>query len=178
MKMRSLFSVTAIALSIMAGPAASDSLTTEQIIEKLRPPANSRSLSKTRGIKVEVGSVDETRNPTVNLYVNFAYNSAVLEQDAKITLDRLGAALSDSRLADWEFLIGGHTDAKGGVSYNLDLSDRRAAAVRDYLISEYSISERRLIDKGFGESRLLDPAHPNDGVNRRVQITTLAIPQQ
>jgi len=90
----------------------------------------------------------------------------------------LAAALKDDRLADWDFLVGGHTDAVGSDAYNLTLSDRRAIAVRNYLMSSHGISGDRLIEKGFGESRLLDPKHPNDGVNRRVQITTLAIPEQ
>ena len=163
---------------LMAIPAVADDLTTEQIIEMLRPPANARSIGRTKGIEIDAATVDEQKSPTVNLYVNFAYNSAVLQQDGKITLDHLAAALKDERLADWDFLVGGHTDAIGSDAYNLALSVHRATAVRNYLLSTYVISGDRLIEKGFGESRLLDPKHPNDGVNRRVQITTLAIPEQ
>jgi outer membrane protein OmpA-like peptidoglycan-associated protein len=178
--MRTAF-ITAIALLALlhaAPPAAAEDLSTEQIIEMLRPPANARSISRTKGIEVDASSVDEETSPTVNLYVNFSYKSAELQQDARITLDRLAVALKDNRLADWDFLIGGHTDAVGGDSYNVDLSERRALAVRNYLITAHGISGDRLIDKGFGESRLLDRRNPNDGVNRRVQITTLAIPGQ
>jgi outer membrane protein OmpA-like peptidoglycan-associated protein len=155
-----------------------DELSTEDIVKMLRPPANSRSIGKTRGIAIENGTVNENTSPTVNLYVNFAYKSADLEQDAMITLDKLADALSDGRLADWDFLIGGHTDAVGGDAYNLDLSERRALAVKNYLINTRGIAEQRLIEKGFGEKRLLDSANPNNGVNRRVQITTLALPGQ
>lgn len=157
-------------------PAMAEPLNTEQIIEMLRPPVNARSLGRTKGLQVDAAAIDEKKSPTVNLYINFAYKSAELEQDAQITLDRLAAALEDSRLADWDFLIGGHTDAVGGDAYNLALSDQRALAVKHYLMHRHGISEKRLIDKGFGESRLLDPVHPNDGSNRRVQITTLALP--
>ena len=167
---------------LMFGASASichaDDLSTEDIVKMLRPPANSRSIGKTRGIAIENGTVNEKTSPTVNLYVNFAYKSADLEQDARITLDRLADALNDGRLADWEFLIGGHTDAVGGDAYNLDLSEQRALAVKNYLVNTRGIAEQRLIEKGFGEKRLLDSANPDDGVNRRVQITTLALPGQ
>ena len=173
-------SATALGFILMAMPnsLAAQELSTEEIIQILRPPANSRSLGKTRGIAIESGEVNEETSPTVNLYVNFAYKSADLDQDARIVLDRLGAALKDDRLVEWDFLIGGHTDAVVSDAYNLTLSDRRALSVKNYLVQVHGISERRLIEKGFGESRLLNTSSPDDGVNRRVQITTLAIPSQ
>jgi outer membrane protein OmpA-like peptidoglycan-associated protein len=174
------FAVLAAGLVIAFSPdkVAAQDLSTEQIIEMLRPPASSRSLGKTRGIAIENGEVTEKTSPTVNLYVNFEYKSADLEQDARIVLDRLAAALKDDRLVEWEFLIGGHTDAVGSDAYNLALSERRALSVKRYLTQTHGISEQRLIEKGFGEKRLLDPNYPEDGVNRRVQITTLAVPPQ
>ena len=80
-----------------------------------------------RGITVEGKPAEQPLS--VNLYVNFAYNSADLTSDARITLDRLGTALRDPRLAAFSFLIAGHTDAKGGVEFNQKLSERRAEAV-------------------------------------------------
>lgn len=165
-------------LALSPSTAKAQDLSTEEIIELLRPPANSRSLGKTRGIAIESGEITEKTSPTVNLYVNFEYKSAELEQDARIVLDRLAAALRDDRLVEWEFLIGGHTDAVGSETYNLNLSDRRALSVKRYLTEVHGISEQRLIEKGFGEKRLLNPNNPEDGVNRRVQITTLALPAQ
>jgi outer membrane protein OmpA-like peptidoglycan-associated protein len=93
-------------------------------------------------------------------------------------LDNLAAALKDERLAVFDFLIGGHTDAVGSDAYNQKLSEKRAWAVKKYLMSRHSVSAQRLIEKGFGEARLLKPNEPFDGINRRVQITTLAIPTQ
>jgi outer membrane protein OmpA-like peptidoglycan-associated protein len=167
-----------LALAFTPDIGSAQDLTTEEIVQMLRPPASSRSLGKTRGIAVENGEINEKTSPTVNLYVNFAYKSAELEQDAMITLDRLAAALKDDRLIEWEFLIGGHTDAVGSDAYNLALSERRALSVKRYLIDAHGITEERLIEKGFGEKRLLNPGYPEDGVNRRVQITTLALPAQ
>src|SRR5262249_54173329 len=106
----------------------------------------------------------------VNLYVNFEFNSAELTSDARITLDQLGTALRDPKLATFSFVIAGHTDAVGGDEFNQKLSERRAEAVRNYMITQYSIAANRLSAKGYGKSQLLDPERPEDGVNRRVQI--------
>ena len=153
-------------------------LTTEEIIQALRPPATARSIGKTRGIAIEGGAINEKTSPTVNLYVNFEYKSAELGTDARIVLDRLADALKDDRLVEWDFLIGGHTDAVGSDAYNLTLSEERALAVKEYLVNVRGISEQRLVEKGFGEKRLLNRDNPDAGVNRRVQITTLALPPQ
>jgi outer membrane protein OmpA-like peptidoglycan-associated protein len=110
---------------------------------------------------------------SVNLYVNFAYDSSELTSDARITLDRLGYALLDDRLKPYSFMIEGHTDAKGSEQYNQGLSGRRAEAVRQYLMTQFAIPAERLTARGFGKQRLLDPARPEDGVNRRVQILNL-----
>lgn len=170
----------AIALFLLAIPTGgyADELSTEEIIKALRPPATARTLGKTRGIAIEEGTVSDKTSPTVNLYVNFAYKSAELDEDAKNVLDRLADALNDDRLVEWDFLIGGHTDGIGSDAYNLNLSEARALAVKSYLVNVRGISEQRLVEKGFGEKRLLNPDNPNAGVNRRVQITTLALPPQ
>ncbi len=110
---------------------------------------------------------------SVDLYVNFAYDSAELTPDARTTLDRLGTALRDQRLDGFAFMIAGHTDAKGSAEYNLSLSERRAEAVRQYMITQYGIRPERLSAKGYGKSRLLDPTRPEDGVNRRVQVLNM-----
>jgi len=123
-----------------------------------------------RGVTVSGGGAPEQPPGSINLYVNFAYNSADLTADARITLDRLGAALRDQRLRGYSFMIAGHTDAKGGADYNQKLSERRAESVRTYLIGQYGVEAEHLTAKGFGKQQLLDPQHPEDGVNRRVQV--------
>lgn len=133
-----------------------------------KPSVQPRVRSLKRGVTVE--GAQEEQLLSINLYVNFEFNSADLTSDARITLDRLGGALSDPKLAEFSFMIAGHTDAVGGDEYNQQLSERRAAAVRDYLISHFHIDGARLTAKGYGKSQLLDPSRPEDGVNRRVQI--------
>ncbi len=67
--------------------------------------------------------------------------------------------------------IGGYTDSRGTESYNLDLSQRRADAVRDFLIDN-GISPRRITARGYGEA---DPVASNATLagrreNRRVEV--------
>ena len=80
---------------------------------------------------------------------------------------------SDAALRESRFSVAGHTDARGGDAYNLNLSRLRARAVADYLIKQHGIDAQRLDVEGYGRSRLLDPANPASAVNRRVQITNL-----
>ncbi len=109
--------------------------------------------------------------PKIGLMIGFAYDSANLTADARATLDVLAAAMA--RLPQFRFQIEGHTDAAGSDAYNLTLSQRRAAAVVQYLVLSHNISPGRLAAIGFGERKLRDPLHPNDGINRRVEILNL-----
>ena len=146
--------------------------TTADILCALDPKCTRPLTRDIRGVTVTPGP--EGAEPlSVSLYVNFAYDSADLTSDARITLDRLGYALADDRLKPFSFMIEGHTDAKGGEDYNQKLSERRADAVRQYLTAQFAIESSRLTARGFGKMRLLDPARPEDGVNRRVQVLNL-----
>jgi outer membrane protein OmpA-like peptidoglycan-associated protein len=133
-----------------------------------KPKHHRRGLLQ-RGVTVE-GVVPSEQPNSVNIYVNFAFNSAELTSDTRIILDQLGTALRDPKLGAFSFVIAGHTDAVGGAEFNQKLSERRAEAVRSYLITQFSIPAERLTAKGYGKSQLLDPEHPEDGVNRRVQV--------
>jgi outer membrane protein OmpA-like peptidoglycan-associated protein len=108
--------------------------------------------------------------PTVDIEVLFAYDSHEISPAAAESLMNLGRALADPRLAGQKFVIAGHTDAKGAASYNLALSDRRAQAVRGFLIEHFKIAPENLLARGFGESRLKNPRNPLGPENRRVQI--------
>lgn len=109
--------------------------------------------------------------PKVGLTVNFAFNSAELSAEARRVLDVL--ALAINRLPQFRFQIEGHTDAVGGDAFNLTLSQRRAAAVVQYLVLTHNVSPARLAAIGFGKRKLRDPANPNDGINRRVEVLNL-----
>lgn len=110
---------------------------------------------------------------SVDLEIYFPYNSAAITPAATGQLIILGRALTDSRFSSATFLIAGHTDGKGGDAYNLDLSDRRAKSVRNFLISNFSVPPKALVAVGYGKEELKNPTDPEAAENRRVQIVNL-----
>ncbi|HET6238574.1 MAG TPA: OmpA family protein [Acetobacteraceae bacterium] len=113
--------------------------------------------------------------PSVNLNVQFEKGSAELTAPAMRTLNQLGQALTQPALAPYRFRIEGHTDTIGSASYNKELSDRRAAAVRNYLATNFKVDPARLEAVGMGEEGLLvltgdQTAEPR---NRRVAVINL-----
>jgi outer membrane protein OmpA-like peptidoglycan-associated protein len=116
--------------------------------------------------------------PSIDLEIFFDYKSAEVTAKAVAVLSTLGRALSDARLADDSFLIAGHTDAKGGADYNLELSQRRAESVRQFLIANFNVDAGKLIAKGYAFQHLRNPKDPLAAVNRRVQIVNLSKDQR
>lgn len=106
----------------------------------------------------------------IDIEVFFPFDSAELTRQARISLHALGQALQSRDLRPFSYLIAGHTDAKGRASYNKALSERRAAAVRDFLLREYAIEPWRLLSIGFGKERLKTPEEPYAAINRRVEV--------
>jgi outer membrane protein OmpA-like peptidoglycan-associated protein len=153
----------AVAQEVKAVPS------TEEIIQALNPDTAPQFRSL-KGIKVIPG---QQPPPSIDLTVNFAFDSAKLDNETLLTLKRLGVALQDPRLTNFKFLIAGHTDAKGTDEYNQKLSEERASAVRDNLIFFYDLSPDRLAAVGYGKQRLLKPDDPESAANRRVQIVNL-----
>jgi outer membrane protein OmpA-like peptidoglycan-associated protein len=135
---------------------------------------------KTRRITVEERSevvklIDESKAPNVDVQIFFAFDSAEVSPEALPSLDELGKALSDAKLQDATFLIAGHTDAKGSDDYNLNLSRRRAQAVKAFLMSRYHVEGSRLSVIGFGEEQLKNADDPFADANRRVQIVNTGV---
>ena len=118
-------------------------------------------------------SAKKAKLASLDLEVRFEYGSDELTQEAAVTLTRLGKALTDDQLKGGSFFIAGHTDAVGGDEFNRALSQRRAAAVRTFLLDSFSIKKSQLLAKGFGEAELKDRANPNSATNRRVEIINL-----
>ncbi|MEA3310947.1 MAG: OmpA family protein [candidate division WOR-3 bacterium] len=105
--------------------------------------------------------------------INFETAKTVILPESYPILDEAAKILKENPTIRVE--IGGHTDSRGSASYNQNLSQQRAEAVRLYLIQNHSIESNRLLAKGYGESQ---PVAPNDteenmAKNRRVEFTIL-----
>jgi outer membrane protein OmpA-like peptidoglycan-associated protein len=104
----------------------------------------------------------------------FDFDSSTLRAEARSNLTELATSLADMR-EDVELLVAGHTDAVGTDDYNLALSQRRAKAAADYLLSR-GMPASRINTSGLGES---EPVASNDTAegrqqNRRVEIAIYA----
>ena len=104
--------------------------------------------------------------------VNFEVNSSRLTANAKVILNPVADSLAAAPHMRVE--IGGHTDAQGSDAFNQKLSERRAQAVKDYLIAR-GIDASRLASKGYGESQPVDSNETAEGreLNRRVEMKVL-----
>jgi outer membrane protein OmpA-like peptidoglycan-associated protein len=103
----------------------------------------------------------------------FDSGSAVIKAESYKTLADIGALLTDDtalRLA-----IEGHTDSDGADDANLALSQQRADAVKDYLVTTNQVDAGRLEAKGQGETRPIDKNTTAEGKanNRRVELIKL-----
>lgn len=110
----------------------------------------------------------EKRAVTYGIY--FDFNQDTLKPESEPVLKEIVQAMTDN--PDWKLTVEGHTDNIGGDPYNLELSKRRAAAVKQALVSQYNIAADRLLTGGFGASR---PIETNDTLegrarNRRVEL--------
>jgi peptidoglycan-associated lipoprotein len=88
--------------------------------------------------------------------VFFEFDRAVLTSQATGILDRQAAWLK--QYPDVVVTIEGHTDERGTREYNLALGDRRANAVKNYLVA-LGISPQRILTISYGEERPAEPGH-------------------
>lgn len=121
-------------------------------------------------VQIEETTIYVDAGRSVALEVYFEFGSAAITGRAGAQLAALGRALSSPQLMPYRYLIVGHTDAVGSDAYNLELSRRRALAVRDYLISVFPIDPQRLAAVGFGFRHLKRPDTPRAAINRRVEV--------
>lgn len=105
--------------------------------------------------------------------VNFGFDSSNLTASAKTNLDKLATVLKNN--PDTNINVYGHTDSKGSESYNQGLSERRAAAVKSYLVSK-GVSSGRMFTMGMGETdpRSSNATEAGRAQNRRVEFAITA----
>jgi outer membrane protein OmpA-like peptidoglycan-associated protein/curli biogenesis system outer membrane secretion channel CsgG len=149
------------------------------------------------GFRIETDPWDKPENPMLFRGFRFAEGGKSMRQqlddDGKIvthgilfdsgsdkikgesfrTLKEIGRLFEDD--PDLRLSIEGHTDSDGSEQSNQSLSQNRANAVRDFLITTYSISTDRLESKGWGESKPTDTNDSPEGKanNRRVELIQL-----
>lgn len=112
------------------------------------------------------------RPMSANLRLDFASASADLNDGARARLGKLAAALGSPRLAAKRIRIEGHTDANGNATRNRTLSQKRAQAAADYLVSS-GVARGRIEVVGYGADQPLPGLAATAPENRRVMATVL-----
>jgi len=198
-KCRAAVAVAALAMLFAGrGPAsAADPLTSEQIVKALTPittrsltlaPAdtagaaekklldalrNRPAHSLTPGEREQIAAA-ATAKPSVDIDINFDYRSAKISRSAALAVNTLGKALSNPDLRGTTFVLAGHTDGKGSLPYNQELSEKRVDTVRQYLVSHFKLSPTSLVAVGYGKTKLKNETDPFGPENRRVQVVNMA----
>lgn len=108
-------------------------------------------------------------NSETGYFVNFDFASERLSHDAIEHLTRLSKLLTGP-LSDLCVKLVGHTDTKGGDSYNQALSEKRAESVWMFMVGPGLIQSGRIVAEGKGETEPLKRIRGSDSRNRRVEI--------
>jgi OOP family OmpA-OmpF porin len=121
-----------------------------------------------------------TEDVSIKLNVQFANNSNAITESYRQEIEKVANFMQ--QYPDTTVVIEGHTDDRGAASYNQQLSQKRAAAVMQYLVDTFSVESSRLSAVGKGESTPIADNNTAEGrsTNRRVQAeikTSVSKPQ-
>jgi len=144
------------------------------IVYWLQGPGQDASFYMTN-LRLAVGAPDTRKkileqNKWVTHGILFDVNSATIKPESYGTLKEMASVLKD--YPDLKVKIVGHTDSDGSDAANLELSKKRAAAVKESLAKEFGIDESRMETDGKGESEPIDKNDTSAGKanNRRVEF--------
>ena len=115
--------------------------------------------------------VDEDGCPLkFTLNIEFDFDKSEIRPEYHDELRKAAAFMN--KYPDVQFLIAGHTDSMGTEIYNLGLSKRRAAAVKQYLVEVFGIEAHLMTPRGYGETRPIASNDTEEGrqENRRVEV--------
>jgi OOP family OmpA-OmpF porin len=112
----------------------------------------------------------------LTLHINFDFDKAVIKPEFKGELDKAAAFVRANSNVPF-IVLTGHTDSKGKDAYNMKLSQRRADAVRQALITNYGLDATKLKAKGMGETHPVATNDTEEGryQNRRVELVCCAV---
>ena len=132
-------------------------------VEVIPPPPTPEPDPKPTESAIDYGSLEPSEFGVEDVF--FAFDQYELDSESMGILSRNARIL---READVLILISGHCDERGTVEYNLALGEKRANAVRDYLVS-LGVSSRNLRVTSYGESAPFVSGHDEDAwaLNRR-----------
>jgi outer membrane protein OmpA-like peptidoglycan-associated protein len=134
-----------------------------------------RAQAEADGASSRINSMDDYKL-LETFTVHFRSGSAVLSPAAKAQIDAAAAMVQNDNLKGWVIEITGYADSTGNTDRNRSLSERRADAVINYLVTTYNLPLRRLVQPfGYGSQNPVADNATGEGraLNRRVEIKVL-----
>jgi OmpA-OmpF porin, OOP family len=115
------------------------------------------------------------KEETVNLLIEFDFDKSVVKPEFYENVNAAGEFMQTYPTAN--LTVEGHTDSKGKNAYNRKLSQRRAEAVKKYIVEKFGIDAKRIKTVGYGETKPIDTNKTAEGRyhNRRVQAYHSAV---
>ncbi len=155
--------------------------TTESVVQTARAveDAQKRAAAAVSSERVPITQLEADLELMVgtDLVINFRPGFAEILADSRPALDGLVKRLQSKNVVDLQVTIEGHTDGRGKPAKNQELSERRASAVRRYLIAA-GIDGARLDALGMGSRAPIPGTDPNDDRNRRVRVSVEIPPER
>lgn len=171
-----LLATAAVAQDAGSKQSGSNPPSAQAIVDQLKVKGDDSVINTggTRSLRLggaaAAGKVADAAPPaSISMQIQFAFNSDRIEGTSAATMSNLATALSSDELKGRMFQVVGHTDGVGSATYNMRLSQMRAASVKRFLI-DHGVSGNRLSASGKGASDLLNSSDPTAGENRRVEI--------
>lgn len=126
--------------------------------------ANCTAPVKKPTVKVEI-------DKPITLNVEFDYDKATIRPQYNVRLVAVAKFMAEK--TNTVAVIEGHTDSRGNDVYNKSLSERRAAAVRQQLITRYGVDPTRIKSVGYGETRPIASNDTDEGRQRNRRVDAL-----
>ena len=135
------------------------------------------SVSLTEEEREQLATIQK-KKPSIELVIQFDFDSALPSQSSRPSIESLGRALSSPDLKGFIFVIAGYTDGLEDEAYSQRLSERRAETIKRKLVESYNIPQENLVTVGYGSSKLKVPMNPFDRANNRVEILNMGADDQ
>lgn len=142
------------------------------IIAKPTKPIDRKHIGPTP-VKSTSPAINSPSVNTIDIRIIFAVDSAELTPEGEKQADELGKRLQQKLQDSTEVaVLVGHSDMNGGDEYNDKLSEKRAAAVKSYLISKFPELNGKLSEQGMGKRQPLfeEMDEQSQSLNRRVEV--------
>jgi outer membrane protein OmpA-like peptidoglycan-associated protein len=152
--------------SLSATPADTSQTVDRKFLDSVK---NRTTRSLTTNEREQIAEIAKDR-PSIDVEINFDYRSAKIGPSAVPSVTALGKALTSPELKGTTFIVAGHTDGKGSFPVNQDLSEKRADAIKQYLVDHFKVPASTLVTVGYGKTKLKNESDPFGGENRRVQV--------